>query len=127
MAGTRTVTDGFLTARDIASRVGASQVVAARSSENAPLPSGRRFPEALRHGILGGVGFVIITLMGVRSRLANSISSSMKHSNITNSLTAGLVVYPLIKLASGRCRELSWGGVSLGFLCLIYYIFGLPH
>ncbi len=47
--------------------------------------------------------------------------------NIANGLTAGLVVYPLIKLASGRYRELSWGAVSLGFLCLIYYIFGLPH
>jgi len=47
--------------------------------------------------------------------------------NIANGLTAGLVVYPLIKLASGRYRELSWGAVSLGFLCLIYYIFGSPH
>ena len=47
--------------------------------------------------------------------------------NIANGLTAGLVVYPLIKLVSGRYRELSWGAVSLGFLCLIYYVFGLPH
>lgn len=47
--------------------------------------------------------------------------------NIANGLTAGLVVYPLIKLASGRYRELSWGAVSLSFLCLIYYLFGLPH
>jgi len=47
--------------------------------------------------------------------------------NIANGLTAGLIVYPVIKLASGRYRELSWGAVSLGFLCLIYYIFGLPH
>ncbi|MGA2604888.1 MAG: hypothetical protein ABSG14_11735 [Verrucomicrobiia bacterium] len=47
--------------------------------------------------------------------------------NIANGLTAGLAVYPIIKLASGRYRELSWGAVSLSFLCLIYYIFGLPH
>jgi len=47
--------------------------------------------------------------------------------NIANGLTAGLVVYPIIKLACGRHRELGWGAVSLGFLCLIYYLFGLPH
>jgi adenine/guanine/hypoxanthine permease len=47
--------------------------------------------------------------------------------NIANGLTAGLIVYSLIKLASGRHYELTWGAVSLGFLCLIYYIFGLPH
>jgi AGZA family xanthine/uracil permease-like MFS transporter len=47
--------------------------------------------------------------------------------NIANGLTAGLVVYPLIKLASGRYREVTWGAISLGFLCLIYYLFGLPH
>jgi AGZA family xanthine/uracil permease-like MFS transporter len=47
--------------------------------------------------------------------------------NIANGLTAGLVVYPLIKLAAGRYRELNAGAVLLGVLCLIYYAFGLPH
>ena len=47
--------------------------------------------------------------------------------NIANGPTAGLVVYPIVKVASGRYRELSWGAVSLGFLCLIYCLFGLPH
>ena len=47
--------------------------------------------------------------------------------NIANGLTAGLVVYPIGKLAAGRYRELSGGTVALGGLCLIYYIFGLPH
>ncbi len=47
--------------------------------------------------------------------------------NIANGLTAGLVVYPLLKLASGRWRELNAGSVVLSLLCLVYYLFGLPH
>ncbi|HUJ71155.1 MAG TPA: NCS2 family permease [Verrucomicrobiae bacterium] len=47
--------------------------------------------------------------------------------NIANGLTAGLVVYPVMKLATGRYRDLTWGTVLLGVLCLIYYAFGLPH
>jgi len=47
--------------------------------------------------------------------------------NIGNGLTAGLVLYPLMKVVSGRVRELNWGGVVLGVLCAIYYVFGLPH
>lgn len=47
--------------------------------------------------------------------------------NIANGLTAGLIIYPVLKLATGRYRELNWGSVVLGLLCLIYYIFGLPH
>jgi AGZA family xanthine/uracil permease-like MFS transporter len=47
--------------------------------------------------------------------------------NIANGLTAGLAVYPLLKLAAGRWRELSAGSVVLALLCLVYYVFGLPH
>lgn len=47
--------------------------------------------------------------------------------NIANGLTAGLVVHPVMKLVAGRYRELNWGAVFLGALCLIYYVFGLPH
>jgi AGZA family xanthine/uracil permease-like MFS transporter len=47
--------------------------------------------------------------------------------NIANGLTAGLVVYPVMKLAAGRSRELDRGAIFLGILCLIYYVFGLPH
>jgi AGZA family xanthine/uracil permease-like MFS transporter len=47
--------------------------------------------------------------------------------NIGNGLTAGLVLYPVIKLAAGRARELNAGSVVLGLLCLICYVFGLPH
>lgn len=47
--------------------------------------------------------------------------------NIANGLTAGLVVYPITKLAAGRWRELNGGSVVLALLCLVYYIFGLPH
>jgi AGZA family xanthine/uracil permease-like MFS transporter len=47
--------------------------------------------------------------------------------NIANGLTAGLVVYPILKLATGRWRELNAGAVVLSLLCLVYYVFGLPH
>jgi AGZA family xanthine/uracil permease-like MFS transporter len=47
--------------------------------------------------------------------------------NIANGLTAGLVLYPVIKVLAGRASELNWGSVVLGLLCLIYYVFGLPH
>jgi AGZA family xanthine/uracil permease-like MFS transporter len=47
--------------------------------------------------------------------------------NIANGLTAGLVLYPLFKLLAGRAREVRAGSVVLGLLCLVYYVFGLPH
>jgi AGZA family xanthine/uracil permease-like MFS transporter len=47
--------------------------------------------------------------------------------NIGNGLTAGLVLYPLFKLTAGRWRELNGGAIVLGLLCLVYYLFGLPH
>lgn len=47
--------------------------------------------------------------------------------NIANGLTAGLVLYPLVKLAGGKGRELRAGSVALALLCAVYYIFGLPH
>jgi AGZA family xanthine/uracil permease-like MFS transporter len=47
--------------------------------------------------------------------------------NIANGLTAGLVLYPLVKLATGRYKELHAGSVALGLLCSVYYLFGLPH
>ncbi len=47
--------------------------------------------------------------------------------NIANGLTAGLLLYPLIKLAAGRGRELRFGSVVLAALCAVYYVFGLPH
>lgn len=47
--------------------------------------------------------------------------------NIANGLTAGLILYPLLKALCGRFRELHPGSIVLGLLCLVYYIFGLPH
>lgn len=47
--------------------------------------------------------------------------------NIANGLTAGLVVYPVLKVAAGRWRELNAGAIALALLCLTYYLFGLPH
>jgi AGZA family xanthine/uracil permease-like MFS transporter len=47
--------------------------------------------------------------------------------NIANGLTAGLVLYPVFKIARGRIRELKGGAVVLGLMCLAYFLFGLPH
>ena len=47
--------------------------------------------------------------------------------NIANGLTAGLVLYPLFKLAAGRFKEVNLGSVVLAALCLVYFVFGLPH
>jgi AGZA family xanthine/uracil permease-like MFS transporter len=47
--------------------------------------------------------------------------------NVANGLTAGLVVYPLMKLATGRSRSLHPGGIVLAALCLVYYVYGRPH
>ncbi len=47
--------------------------------------------------------------------------------NIANGLTAGLVLYPLFKMATGRFKELNVGSVVLGLVCLVYFVFGLPH
>ena len=47
--------------------------------------------------------------------------------NIANGLTAGLVLYPLYKIVTGRGKEISAGAAVLGLLCLVYYVLGLPH
>ncbi len=47
--------------------------------------------------------------------------------NIANGLTAGLVLYPILKVGAGRWRELSKGSLALAALCAVYYLFGLPH
>jgi AGZA family xanthine/uracil permease-like MFS transporter len=47
--------------------------------------------------------------------------------NIANGLTAGLVLYPAFKVLAGRWRELSGGSVALAALCLVYFVFGVPH
>jgi adenine/guanine/hypoxanthine permease len=47
--------------------------------------------------------------------------------NIANGLTAGLVLYPVFKLATGRVKEINSGSVILAVLCLVYFLFGLPH
>jgi AGZA family xanthine/uracil permease-like MFS transporter len=47
--------------------------------------------------------------------------------NIANGLTAGLILYPVVKVLAGRWRELNLGSVLLGAVCLVYYVFGLPH
>jgi AGZA family xanthine/uracil permease-like MFS transporter len=47
--------------------------------------------------------------------------------NIANGLTAGLALYPLVKVAAGRGREVRPGAWVLAGLCASYYVFGLPH
>jgi adenine/guanine/hypoxanthine permease len=47
--------------------------------------------------------------------------------NIANGLTAGLVLYPVFKLLCGRRAEINSGSVVLALMCLVYFVFGLPH
>jgi AGZA family xanthine/uracil permease-like MFS transporter len=47
--------------------------------------------------------------------------------SIANGLTAGLLLYPLLKAVAGRGRELHPGAIVLALACLVYYMFGLPH
>lgn len=47
--------------------------------------------------------------------------------NIANGLTAGLILYPLMKLLAGRWRELRPGIVVLAAICLAYYVVGMVH
>lgn len=47
--------------------------------------------------------------------------------NIANGLTAGLVLYTVIKIGTGRFKEINSGSILLSALCLIYFIFGIPH
>jgi AGZA family xanthine/uracil permease-like MFS transporter len=47
--------------------------------------------------------------------------------NIANGLTAGLVLYPLMKTACGRRKDVRGGAWVLAALCLIYYVFGILH
>jgi AGZA family xanthine/uracil permease-like MFS transporter len=47
--------------------------------------------------------------------------------NIANGLTAGLVLYPVMKLLAGRAREVRPGAIVLAVMCALYYGFGVPH
>ena len=47
--------------------------------------------------------------------------------NIGNGMTTGLVLYPLLKLLTGRVREITPAIAVLGFLSALYFIFGLTH
>jgi adenine/guanine/hypoxanthine permease len=47
--------------------------------------------------------------------------------NIANGLTAGLILHPLMKATTGRWREMRLGAVVLAAVCVVYYVWGLPH
>jgi AGZA family xanthine/uracil permease-like MFS transporter len=47
--------------------------------------------------------------------------------NVANGLTAGLVLWPFFKAVTGRFKEIKPGALVLGLLCLVYFVFGLPH
>jgi AGZA family xanthine/uracil permease-like MFS transporter len=47
--------------------------------------------------------------------------------NIANGLTAGLILHPVLKLATFRWRAIHPGAALLGGMCLLYYVFGRPH
>jgi AGZA family xanthine/uracil permease-like MFS transporter len=47
--------------------------------------------------------------------------------NIANGLTAGLLLYVAIKIGSGRFKDINSGSIALALMCLVYFLFGLPH
>ena len=47
--------------------------------------------------------------------------------NIANGLTAGLILYPLFKVLTGHWRAVTLGHGILAALCLVYFVFGVPH
>jgi AGZA family xanthine/uracil permease-like MFS transporter len=47
--------------------------------------------------------------------------------NVGNGFTAGLLLYPLVKLAAGRGREVKGGSWALAGISAVYFFFGLPH
>jgi AGZA family xanthine/uracil permease-like MFS transporter len=47
--------------------------------------------------------------------------------NIGNGLTAGLLLYPLVKVLAGRTAEIKPGSIVLAIACGIYFVFGLVH
>ncbi|MFM8411205.1 MAG: NCS2 family permease [Alphaproteobacteria bacterium] len=47
--------------------------------------------------------------------------------NVANGLVAGLLLHPLLKLATGRVSETTAGGWLLAAVCAFYVAFGLPH
>ncbi len=47
--------------------------------------------------------------------------------NIANGLTAGLALYPVVKLLGGKRADVTAGSLVLAAVCLVYYLFGLPH
>ncbi len=47
--------------------------------------------------------------------------------NIANGLTAGLLIYPLVKVAAGRAKDLNAGMIVMAVLCATYYLFGMVH
>lgn len=47
--------------------------------------------------------------------------------NTANGLTAGLVLYVIMKLFCGRWKELNSGSYVLAAMCMVYFLFGLPH
>jgi adenine/guanine/hypoxanthine permease len=38
-----------------------------------------------------------------------------------------LVLHPIFKVAAGRFKEVNLGSLVLAALCLVYFVFGLPH
>jgi adenine/guanine/hypoxanthine permease len=47
--------------------------------------------------------------------------------NIANGLTAGLALYPMIKVLAGRWRQINSGSLVLGAMCVAYFAFGVVH
>lgn len=47
--------------------------------------------------------------------------------NIANGLMAGLALYAILKISTGRMKELNSGSLLLAGMCVLYFVFGVPH
>jgi AGZA family xanthine/uracil permease-like MFS transporter len=47
--------------------------------------------------------------------------------SVANGLTAGLLLYPVVKVLAGRARAIPPGAWALAGLCAVYYVLGIPH
>lgn len=77
--------------------------------------------------MLGSITKIDFEDMTEAAPAAATIAMMIFSYNIANGLTAGLILYTLIKLVTGRGKDLNSGAYVLSGMCLIYYMFGLPH
>jgi AGZA family xanthine/uracil permease-like MFS transporter len=77
--------------------------------------------------MIGGVVYIDFADLSETVPAVATITLMLFTFNIANGLTAGLVLYPVLKVLTGRWRDLNAGNVLLGVLCLAYFVYGVPH